>query len=54
MTDIVRHPLDPDPYYDTTAEWGEPDGCLHGVPWCEPCVECEWDDEATWIECGYY
>lgn len=30
------------------------DGCLHGVPWGEPCAECEYDDERTWIECGYY
>jgi hypothetical protein len=47
-----------DPYFDTTEEWGwdapEVEGCLHGVSWCEPCHACEWEDELTWIECGYY
>lgn len=30
----------------------EPDGCLHGVPWCDPCWECY--DEEDRMDCGVY
>jgi hypothetical protein len=43
-------PLDDTDYYGEI----EVDGCLHGVPWCEPCIECEWEEDEAWINSGYY
>lgn len=43
-------PLDDKDYYGEI----EVDGCLHGVPWCEPCIECEWEEDEAWINSGYY
>lgn len=45
--------MERDPYYETTEEWGydeDVDGCLHGIPFDEPCWYCGIEEDALdWI-----
>ena len=42
--------LEEPPYQDDDDEEFGVDGCLHGVPWCDECPNCQdEEDEADWL-----